>query len=67
MAKYKKKRARELKHDRFRDVTMLLADRLAERVAGKGRQILYGLIAVILVAGGVYGFVRWRQRHWRAR
>jgi hypothetical protein len=63
LAKYKKKRARELKHDRFRDMTMLLADRLAERVAGKGRQILYGLMAVILVAAGIYGFVRWRQRH----
>ena len=63
MAKYKKKRARELKHDRFRDMTMLLADRLAERVAGKGRQILYGLLAVIVVAAGVYGLVRWRQRH----
>ena len=33
MAKYKKKRARELKHDRFRDTTMLLADRMADRVA----------------------------------
>lgn len=62
MAKYKKKRARELKHDRFRDLTMLLADRLAERVAGRGRQILYGLVAIIVLAAGVYGIVRWRQR-----
>ena len=29
MAKYKKKRARELKHDKFRDTTMLLADRMS--------------------------------------
>ena len=63
MAKYKKKRARELKHDRFRDTTMLLADRLAERVAGRGRQILYGLVAVVLIAAGVYGIVRWRHKH----
>ena len=63
MAKYKKKRARELKHDKFRDATMLVADRLAERVAGRGRQILYGLCALIVLAVVVYGVVRWRQKH----
>ena len=63
MAKYKKKRARELKHDRFRDTTMLVADRLAERVAGRGRQILYGSLAVVLIAVAVYGIVRWRSKH----
>jgi tetratricopeptide (TPR) repeat protein len=63
LAKYKKKRARELKHDRFRDTTMLLADRLGERVAGRGRQILYGLVAVVLIAVAAYGIVRWRNKH----
>lgn len=63
MAKYKKKRARELKHDRFRDATMLLADRLADRVAGRRQQILYGLIALVVIAIGVYAFVRWRHKH----
>lgn len=63
MAKYKKKRARELKHDRFRDTTILLADRLAERVAGRGRQLLYALGLIIILAGAVYGIVRWRTRH----
>ena len=63
MAKYKKKRARELKHDRFRDTTMLLADRLADRVAGRRQQILYGLIALVVIAIGVYAFVRWRHKH----
>ena len=63
MAKYKKKRARELKHDRFRDTTMLLADRLAERVAGRGLQVLYGLVALVVIAGVVYGVIRWRHRH----
>ncbi len=63
MAKYKKKRARELKHDRFRDTTMLLADRLADRVAGRRKQILYGLIALVVVAIGIYVFVRWRNKH----
>ena len=63
MAKYKKKRARELKHDRFRDTTMLLADRMAERAAGRGRQILYGLAAIVIVAAAAYGIVRWRHKH----
>jgi len=63
LAKYKKKRARELKHDRFRDATMLLADRLADRVAGRRQQIVYGLIAVVLIAVGIYFFVRWRHKH----
>ena len=61
MAKYKKKRARELKHDRFRDTTMLLADRMAERVAGRGRQILYILLGVVVVAAAAYGIYRWRH------
>ncbi len=42
---------------------MLLADRLAERVAGRGRQILYGLLAVLVIAVAAYGFVRWRHKH----
>jgi hypothetical protein len=56
VAKYKKKRARELKHDKFRDTTMGLVDRAAHRVEGKGRNILYvigALIALGLVAWGV--------------
>ena len=63
MAKFKKKRARELKHDRFRDTTMLLADRLADRVAGHRKQILYGLLGLIVLAAAAYGVVRWRHKH----
>jgi tetratricopeptide (TPR) repeat protein len=63
LATYNKKRARELKHDRFRDTTMLLADRLADRVAGRGRQILYGLGLLILIGVAVYGVIRWRNKH----
>jgi hypothetical protein len=59
LAKYKKKRARELKHDKFRDTTMLLADRMADRVAGRGRQILYIILGVVLVAAAGYGIYRW--------
>jgi len=63
LAKYNKKRARELKHDRFRDATMLLADRLADRVGDHRKQILYGLLGLVVVAIGVYALVRWRHKH----
>ena len=63
LAKYKKKRARELKHDRFRDTTMLLADRLADRVAGRRRQILYVLLGFVVIAAAGYGIYRWRHKH----
>lgn len=63
MAKYNKKRARELKHDRFRDATMLLADRLADRIGEYRKQILYGLIGLVIVAIGIYAIVRWRHKH----
>lgn len=63
MAKYKKKRARELKQDRFRDTTMLLADKLADRVAGKGRQILYGVLAIALIVAGVLVYRSWSKKH----
>src|SRR5512132_3567365 len=38
---------------------MLLADRMAERVAGRGRQILYIILAVVVVAAAGYGIYRW--------
>ena len=63
MAKYKKKTVRQLRQDRFRDTTMLLADQLAEKVAGRGKQILYVLVGIVVLAGLVYGIVRWRQKH----
>ena len=62
MAKYKKKRARELKHDKFRDTTMKVFDRLGDQLAGKGRTILYGIVAVIVIAALIGLFVRWRNR-----
>ena len=62
MAKYKKKRARELQHDRFRDTTMSFLDRLGDQLEGRGRTILYGLGAFILAAVLVVAFVKWRNR-----
>ena len=62
MAKYKKKRARELQHDRFRDTTMSFFDRLGDLLEGRGRNILYGLGAVILAGILIVSFVKWRNR-----
>ncbi len=62
MAKYKKKRVRELQHDRFRDTTMSLFDRLGNALEGRGRQILYGLAGLVVVALLVLFFVKWSNR-----
>lgn len=62
MAKYKKKRARELQHDRFRDTTMSFFDRLGDLMEGRGRTILYGLGGLILASLIVLLFVKWSNR-----
>ena len=62
MAKYKKKRARELQHDRFRDTTLSFFDRLADRLEGKGKTILYGLVALVILAGLAGFYVTWNNR-----
>ena len=62
MAKYKKKRARELQHDRFRDTTMSFFDRLGDLLEGRGRTILYGLGGLILAGLLIVFFVKWNNR-----
>lgn len=62
MAKYKKKVVRQLQHDRFRDTTMGLLDRLGDRLEGKGRTILYGLGGVLLVSLAIVLFLKWSGR-----
>ena len=62
MAKYKKKRARELQHDRFRDTTMGFFDRLGDALEGKGRTILYALGGVLLAGILVVVFVKWSHK-----
>lgn len=62
MAKYKKKRARELQHDRFRDTTMSFFDRLGDALEGKGRTILYALGGLVLAGILVVVFVKWSHR-----
>ena len=62
MAKYKKKRARELQHDRFRDTTMGFFDRLGDALEGKGRTILYALGGILLAGILVVVFVKWNHK-----
>jgi tetratricopeptide (TPR) repeat protein len=62
VAKYKKKRARELQHDRFRDTTMSFFDRLGDQLEGKGRQTLYILGGIILAGALIFVFVQWRTK-----
>ncbi len=57
VAKYKKKRARELQHDKFRDAAGRVFDRVADQLEGKGKAILYGLasavVLLVIIATGV--------------
>jgi len=62
VATYKKKRARELQHDKFRDTTMGLLDQVGNALEGKGRTILYALGGVVLVSLLIVGFVKWNSR-----
>jgi hypothetical protein len=62
VAKYKKKRARELQHDKFRDTAGKIFDRLTDRLEGKGKAILYGLVGVVLLAVLVGVWVKWSNR-----
>jgi tetratricopeptide (TPR) repeat protein len=62
VAKYKKKRARELQHDRFRDTTMGFFDRLGDALEGKGRTILYGLGGLLLAGLLIVVFIKWNHK-----
>lgn len=62
MAKYKKKRARELQHDKFRDTAGVIFDRLGDRLEGKGKAILYGIVGVIVAALMIGLWVKWSNR-----
>ncbi|HET6862261.1 MAG TPA: hypothetical protein VFH91_04415 [Pyrinomonadaceae bacterium] len=62
MANYNKKRARELQHDKFRDTTMTLVDRVLNRLEGQGRMILYVLGGIIVVGVLVLLLMRWNAR-----
>ena len=62
MAKYNKKRARELQHDKFRDTAGKVFDRVADKLEGRGREILYVLAGIVLVAILVGVWLRWSNK-----
>jgi tetratricopeptide (TPR) repeat protein len=62
VAKYKKKRARELQHDRFRDTTMSFFDRLGNVLEGRGRTILYVLGGIIVAGLLTIFFLKWSNK-----
>lgn len=62
MAKYNKKRARELQHDKFRDAAGKLFDRLTDRLEGKGKALVYGIIGVAVLAALIGFWFNWRHR-----
>jgi len=63
VAKYKKKRARELKQDVFRDTAMSLMDQLGNRLEGKGWTIIYGLGGAAVLALLIWLGVAYYQKH----
>jgi tetratricopeptide (TPR) repeat protein len=62
VAKYKKKRARELQHDKFRDAAGRIFDRVADRLEGQGKVILYVLGGLVLAAVLIVIGVKWQHR-----
>jgi len=62
VAKYKKKRARELQHDKFRDTAGVIFDRLGDRLEGKGKTILYGIVGVVVLVLMIGLWVKWSNR-----
>jgi hypothetical protein len=62
VAKYKKKRARQLQHDRFRDTAMTLFERFGNKLEGRGRVILYALGGIVLIGLLSLFYVRWSNR-----
>jgi tetratricopeptide (TPR) repeat protein len=62
VAKYNKKRARELQHDKFRDTAGKIFDRVTDRLEGKGKALIYGIIGVVVLAALVGFWLNWRHR-----
>lgn len=62
MAPSKKKHAREVRRDKFREKTLAQFDRVGDRLEGKGRTLLYALAALVGLAllAGVYSW--WNGR-----
>jgi len=62
VARTTKKRAKQLKHDKFRDTTFDVYGRLSHRVEGRERTLLYALAGVVAVVALLLVFNWWRGR-----
>jgi tetratricopeptide (TPR) repeat protein len=62
VAKYKKKRARELQHDKFRDTAGKIFDRVGDKLEGQGKTLLYGLAGIVLLAALLGVYLKWSNR-----
>ncbi|PYT02966.1 MAG: hypothetical protein DMF65_05245 [Acidobacteria bacterium] len=61
MARTTKKRAKQLKHDKFRDTTMGVFDRLSHRFEGRGQTILYAVGGAVALVALIIVFSWWRE------
>ena len=62
MARTTKKRAQQLKHDKFRDTTFDAYGRLSHRFEGRGRTILYAVGGAVALVILLLAFNWWRER-----
>jgi len=62
VAKYNKKRARELQHDKFRDTAGKIFDRATDKLEGRGKAIVYGILGVVVLAALIGFWLNWRHR-----
>jgi hypothetical protein len=62
VARTTKKRAQQLKHDKFRDTTFDAAGRLQHRFEGRGRTILYAIGGAVALVALLLVFNWWRER-----
>lgn len=62
MARTTKRRAKQLKHDRFRDTTFDAYGRLSHRFEGRGRTILYAAGVAVALVALLLAFNWWRER-----
>jgi hypothetical protein len=62
VARTTKKRAKQLKHDKFRDTTMDAYGRLSHRFEGRGRTILYAVVGAVGLVALLLVFNWWREQ-----
>jgi hypothetical protein len=61
VARTTKKRAQQLKHDKFRDTTFDAYGRLSNRFEGRGRTILYAVGGAVALVALLLAFNWWRE------